>query len=221
MRSQVIGPLAFGAMCLPGGANAALFDWMANLFGAQSVDYGAWECTACNIPAQGQPGDNADLAEIAAFIYANNPEIHNSKNESVDRWVNKSTITVCDSDSCLQVMYTPGRGSIGWFPTAGTTARGSRTVKTPQPAGSFPEKVSVSPVGPDEDDYHGQYTIELPFEMPTPERVGSVTVIENPGSTIYIGDTDLLPLELEPQIGEFLDWGYDSYGLEDYWRVCY
>ena len=184
------------------------------------MDYGAWECSSCNIPNQGQPGNSADLAEIAAFIYAHNPEIHDSKNETVHRWINNSTITICDLDSCLQVIYSTGRGSISWLPTTGPTARGNRQVKVPQAPEAYQPLVSVSPVGPDEDNYHGEYSIELPYFQVEPRR-GSVEVIQYPDSTVYIGDTDLMPIELEPEIGYYLDWNPDSSGLCDYWSGCW
>lgn len=140
-------------------SNAAFSEWFQRLYSKPPVGYGAWECLSCTIPNPGATNSIDAIPDITIFIRAVNGEIHDG--ERVSRWIPNSTITVCNANNCLTVIY-QSNGS--WFPLGPVTVRGSRTVKVP---------MNISPVT-------GRRPITLSYEGPVPSPNARWTISIGP-----------------------------------------
>lgn len=215
MRQNLISLLA-GALLLllSGQAQANLRDWLNDRFSGSPVDYGFWSCPSCYIPNPQEPTATTALADIQAFILANNDEIHSSRNERVHRWLPNSRISICNSSGvCITVLYRPA--TVLWMPVAPSYPKPpgvepknpqNQPVSQTQPSGT----VALDPVGMP-DPYHGQWSITIP-DLPQRELTPSVTVIQDGNVNTYTGPA----LNLEPlswDIGTTLNWSYDTYWL--------
>jgi hypothetical protein len=208
-----------------GVSTAGYFDWFLNLFSTPPIDYGAWECQSCVIPAPGTPVTAQEPAGVNAFVRANNREIHDSKNELIHRWIPNSTITVCDSNTCILLKYVTATAL--WLPIVPPTPRGNRPVtvpRIPDVANSEPgfiDLVEVTPIGPAPDPA-GDWSVYVPWDIPSGRPLNpSITVNElGPAETSFFGPAIDLPPWLEPEIGEYNSWSPDCWGLDDFPYYC-
>jgi hypothetical protein len=217
-KSALVVCSALTLLLLAAQAQAGILDWLRGQLSKAAVDYGLWYCTNCQVPAPGVPIDTlTSPSDITAFIKYNNFEIHESKNETVHRWIPNSKISVCNSaNNCLTVIY---QAQGFWLPAAGSyPVPPGKTPKVPKnpevsqtpPNVSRPGRVVLSPIGLPVTT--SQWTVTLPE---TTRRVvtPSVTIIQDGVSTTYVGS----PVDLgglNNPVGNTLNWGIEAIGLD-------
>lgn len=206
------------ALLVGGHANAEFPNWFRNLFDKPAVDYGAWECSFCVIPAPNVPVSAQDPSDLQIFVRTYNNEIHESKNETVHRWIPNSVITICDAQNCLLVKYITATAL--WLPVVPSTPRGTRSVRVPKTPETSSLPVDVTPIGPAPDYYTGQWNVTVPW-YDTHEVTPSVTVVYDGESTTFVGTPVEIPVMVEPDIGSYLEWNADTWGLDEFPYHCY
>lgn len=209
-------------------ALAEISEWFRNLFQIPPRNYGAWECLTCHTPSASNSPAQAMPYDIQAFIRNFNPQIHDDAGEKVHRWIENSPITICNSTDCMTFIFKTGIA--GWLPITGSFSRKLvPIVKTPKLDSSlqYPNGGSavaiVTPIGAAPDFLSGSWSIRVFAVPPARWRTPSVTVVQDGASTTFIGAPYQFPAAIQPDLGNMLQWGLESIGL-DPWAIggfCY
>ncbi|MGN7874372.1 hypothetical protein ACTJKJ_12465 [Roseateles sp. 22389] len=109
-------------LCL--GANSAF-----------AKDYGKWLCTDCVVRDLPNGGAIPNAGEVTAFIKA-------EVNQTVQRWQPNDTVTICDGQKCVSLLYhASGNFLVGGPPYNDTRSNyknvSASTSVSSSPAGSF------------------------------------------------------------------------------------
>ncbi len=201
------------SQCFVLAANARVPEWLDRLLSRPAVDYGYWLCSNCSLPAPYEPANTTSApADINMFVSDNNPDIHDSKNEKIHRWTPGSSITVCNSQNvCMTVYYQSGTKL--WMPRLPTYPKPPnvqpKVPKNPEVSNLQQNWIGVDSVDSFPDPFGGSWMIEIPY---LPPKQGSVTVIQQQNSTMYIGPSYEMDFIIN-DIGSTLNWNDDAAGL--------
>jgi hypothetical protein len=205
-------------------ANADFLDWLGRQLNKPPVDYGYWSCSNCYIPSPTTPVDpTTGPADLQSFIKYNNTEIHDSKNETVHRWIPNSVITVCNAQNvCLTLKY--AAASNLWLPEQPSfplppnkTPRVPRvpevTQSPPPDAGQPGGTVGLWPQGMPT--LSSNWFLAIPNTPITPPRMltPSITVVQQDGTSTTYVFPPFVAEPLAPDVGNTFNWGPEASGL--------
>jgi hypothetical protein len=222
--------LAGISLVLVGNVHAGLLEWIQKWLGAPPVDYGYWQCNNCYIPGPGSFDPSIGPVDLNTFIKFNNAEMHDSKKETVHRWIPNSIVTICNSDGQCITVYYPADQNL-WLPKSPSFPKpptvSPRVPKIPEVAVNAPTPTTATSSGNVEANPIGlpslssQWDVSVPVSSFAPLRVltPSVTIIQSDGTQTtyrfepFIASPTPQGQQLELDIGNTLNWGEGASGL--------